>query len=92
MSTSDEQCTRCGGSATTRDNLVGSTFNGWVQREQETTETRHLRVIGHYIRMNSNPSDTRVYRTDDREALCGDCWGLLADFLQGRPVPAAAKS
>lgn len=90
MSANDERCERCKGPAETRDNVIGSSFRGFVQTEQVIADTRSVRVMGVYIRINDRPGDTRVYRTDERLPICGDCWSLLMEFLHGRSVPELA--
>lgn len=83
----DKKCNRCGDRAMTIDNVVGSTFWGFIQTEVETVTTKqvHLKAT-YYVR---NERDDKVMTVDEQQALCSDCWGLLIGrFMQGRSVPA----
>jgi len=86
---SEQECQRCGAQAHDIDNIIERQFWGAIERETETSTSRRVRVLSTTIYGGGH--DTRVLRSDEREHLCIDCWGLLVGrFMQGRSVPAMA--
>lgn len=82
---SDKKCERCGGPAETRDNIVETTFWGFIETNTETVTNKSVRVASTYVR--GHGPEMRVMSCDDKLALCSPCWGLLiGQFMQGRPV------
>lgn len=76
-------CKRCGDKTPTIDNLIESTFTGFLRVKTTTTTEKSIGVGNTYIK--GHGINTRVSTSDEEYSLCSDCWGLLIGyFLQGR--------
>ncbi len=81
----DKKCQRCGGHAETRDNIVETTFWGFIETSTETVTNKKVRVASTYVR--GHGADSSILSCDEKQSLCSPCWGLLiGHFMQGRPV------
>jgi len=82
------KCKRCGDLAETYDFDADSSFWGFIVTDTKTTVERRVRIASTYFRRNPKGMSS-VLKADEKQELCGDCWGLLVGrFLQGRSIAA----
>lgn len=78
-----KQCARCGDYTPTINNLLETSFGGFIGTETtiETTKSVHVSFLytkGHGV-------NTEVKAGDDKYELCSSCWSdFIGEFMQNR--------